>query len=111
MVSAFNKVISVLNRLRNGVTWLADKLGGVDKMFRLIAMTAGIAFTVLNFSKITAGLSSISKLLTSINVKTLAIIAVALLLALVVRTSSTSCRATTRFSGPCWKRPALTWRP
>lgn len=84
MVSAFNKVISVLNRLRNGVTWLADKLGGVDKMFRLIAMTAGIAFTVLNFSKITAGLSSISKLLTSINVKTLAIIAVALLLALVV---------------------------
>lgn len=34
MVSAFNKVISVLNRLRNGVTWLADKLGGVDKMFR-----------------------------------------------------------------------------
>lgn len=84
MVSAFNKVIGVLNRLRNGVTWLADKLGGVDKMFRLIAMTAGIAFTVLNFSKITAGLSSISKLLTSINVKTLAIIAVALLLALVV---------------------------
>ena len=61
-----------------------QKLGGVDKMFRLIAMTAGIAFTVLNFSKITAGLSSISKLLTSINVKTLAIIAVALLLALVV---------------------------
>lgn len=84
MVSAFNKVIGVLNRLRNGVTWLADKLGGVDKLFRLIAMTAGIAFAVFNFGKITSGLSAISKLLTSINVKTLAIIAVALLLALLV---------------------------
>ena len=66
------------------MTWLADKLGGVDKLFRLIAMTAGIAFAVFNFGKITSGLSAISKLLTSINVKTLAIIAVALLLALLV---------------------------
>lgn len=84
MVSAFNNVISVLNRVRDAVTWLGDKLGGVDKLFRLIAITAAAAFAVFNFSKITSGLSSISKLLTAINVKTLAIIAIIVLLALLV---------------------------
>ena len=84
MVSAFNNVIAVLNRVRNAITWLADKLGGVDKLFRLIAITAAAAFAVFNFSKITSGLSSISKLLTTINVKTLAIIAIIVLLALLV---------------------------
>lgn len=84
MVSAFNNVISVLNRVRNAVTWLGDKLGGVDNLFRLIAITAAAAFAVFNFSKITSGLSSISKLLTTINVKTLAIIAIIVLLALLV---------------------------
>lgn len=84
MVSAFNNVIAVLNRVRNAVTWLADKLGGVDRLFRLIAITAAAAFAVFNFSKITSGLSSISKLLTTINVKTLAIIAIIVLLALLV---------------------------
>ena len=84
IVSAFNNVIAVLNRVRNAVTWLADKLGGVDKLFRLIAITAAAAFAVFNFSKITSGLSSISKLLTTINVKTLAIIAIIVLLALLV---------------------------
>lgn len=84
MVSAFNKVIGALNHARNGVVWLADKLGGVDNMFRLIAIAAGIAFAAFNFSKITAGLSSISKLLTGVKVKTLAIIAVILLVALLV---------------------------
>lgn len=84
MVSAFNNVISVLNRVRIAVTWLGDKLGGVDKLFRLIAITAAAAFAVFNFSKITSGLSSISKLLTTINVKTLAIIAIIVLLALLV---------------------------
>ena len=84
MVSAFNNVIAVLNRVRNAITWLADKLGGVDKLFRLIAITAAAAFAVFNFSKITSGLSSISKLLTTINVKTLAIIAIIVLLARLV---------------------------
>lgn len=84
MVSAFNKVIAVLDRVRNAVTWLADKLGGVDNMFRLIAIAAGTAFVAFNFGKITSGLSAISKLLTGINLKTLAIIAVVAILALLV---------------------------
>ena len=84
MVSAFNKVIGVLNKVRNGVVWLSDKLGGTEKLFRLIAIVAGTAFAVFNFSKITSGLSSISKLLGGIKLKTMAIIAVIVLVALLV---------------------------
>lgn len=84
MVSAFNKIIGVLDKVRNGVVWLSDKLGGVNNLFRLIAIAAGAAFTVFNFSTITSGLSSISKILTHINLKTLAIIAVVAILALLI---------------------------
>ncbi|MGN9096389.1 tape measure protein [Flintibacter porci] len=87
MVSAFNKVIGVLDRARNAVTWLADKLGGVDNMFRLIAIAAGVVFAIANISKLSAiktGLATISKVLSGIQLKTLAIIAVVLILALLI---------------------------
>lgn len=87
MVSAFNKVIGVLDRVRNAVTWLADKLGGVDNMFRLIAIAAGVVFAIVNISKLSAiktGLATISKVLSGIQLKTLAIIAVVLILALLI---------------------------
>lgn len=83
-VSAFDKVMGALNKVRNGVVWLSDKLGGAENMFRLIAIAAGIAFTAFNFGKITTGLTAISKLLTGVKAKTLAIIAVVLLVALLV---------------------------
>lgn len=84
MVTAFNKVIGVLDRVRNAVNWLADKLGGVDNLFRLITIAAGLVFTAFKFDSIKTGLLTISKLLTAINLKTLAIIAVVLILALLV---------------------------
>ncbi len=84
MVTAFNKVIAVLNTVRNGVAWLSDRLGGVQNMFKLVAIVAGSAFAVMNFSKITSGLSSILKVLSAINIKTIAIIAIVALIALVV---------------------------
>src|SRR5699024_4916144 len=49
MVSAFNNVIGVLNRVRNGVVWLSDRLGGMDNMLRLIVMTGSALFAILNF--------------------------------------------------------------
>lgn len=84
MVSAFDKVIGVVNRARNAVVWFSDKLGGTDKLIRLIAITAGILLTAFNFDKITGGLTSIFKLLGKIKLSTLAIIAVAILIALIV---------------------------
>lgn len=84
MVSAFDKVMSALNRVRNGVVWLSDKLGGTQNMLRLIGIVAGVAFAVFNFDKITKGLTAVSKLLTGVKAKTLAIIAIVVLLALLV---------------------------
>lgn len=84
MVSAFNNVIGVLNRVRNGVVWLSDRLGGMDNMLRLIVMTGSALFAILNFSKITSGLSAISKLLTGINAKTVLLFAALLTVVLLV---------------------------
>lgn len=84
MVSGFDKVMGVLNRVRNGVVWLGDKLGGMDKLLRLVAITAGILFAAFNFEKITSGLSNIFKLLGKIKLSTLALIAVAIVIALLV---------------------------
>lgn len=84
MVSAFDRVISVLNKARNAVVWLADKLGGMDKLLRLVGITAGILLVAFNFDKIKSGLSGIAKLLGSIKLSTLAIIAVAVMIALIV---------------------------
>lgn len=84
MVSAFDKVVGVVNRARNAVVWLSDKLGGADKLIRLIAIAAGILFTAFNFGKITSGLSGIVKMLGKIKLSTLAIIAVAIMIALIV---------------------------
>ena len=84
MVSAFNNVIGVLNRVRNGVVWLSDRLGGMDNMLRLIVMTGSALFAILNFSKITSGLPAISKLLTGINAKTVLLFAALLTVVLLV---------------------------
>lgn len=84
MVSAFNNVIGVLNRVRNGVVWLSDRLGGMDNMLRLIVMTGSALFAILNFNKITTGLSAISKLLTGINAKTVLLFAALLTVVLLV---------------------------
>lgn len=84
MVSTFDKVIGVVNRARNAFVWLSDKLGGADKLIRLIAIAAGIMFVAFKFDKITAGLSNIWKMLKNIKLSTLAIIAVAIIIALLV---------------------------
>lgn len=84
MVKVFDKLMGVLTRVRNGVVWLSEKLGGVQNLFRLIAIVAGTAFAVFSFDKITKGLTAVSKLLTGVKTKTLAIIAIVVLLALLV---------------------------
>lgn len=84
MVSGFDKVMGVLNKVRNGIVWLSEKLGGADRLLRFIAISAGIMFTAFNFGKITSGLSNIWKMLKNIKLSTLAIIAVAIVIALLV---------------------------
>ena len=84
MVRGFNMVMDVLRKVQTRIEWLADKLGGTDKLLRLVAITAAAIFAAFNFSKITSGLQSILKLMGGINLKTVAIVAVIILLALLL---------------------------
>lgn len=84
MVSAFDGVMRVITKVRTGLMWLAEKLGGTQNLLKLIAIVAGSIFLAMNFTKIISGLQMIGKFLTSINLKTLAIIAVIILVALLV---------------------------
>lgn len=84
LVSAFNKFMGVLQRVGNGIVWVADKLGGMNNLLKLILIVAGSIFAVLKFNQIISGLKAIGTWLTTLNLKTMAIIAVVVLLALLV---------------------------
>lgn len=84
MVSAFNSVIAVLNRVRTAVVWLSEKLGGTENLLKLVAISAGAIFIALNFTKIIEGIRNVTKAIGGINPKMLAIIAVIILIALLV---------------------------
>lgn len=84
MVSAFNGVIAILNRVRTAVVWLAEKLGGTENLLKLVAIAAGSIFLALNFDKIVNGIKLIGKAIGGLNLKMIAIIAVIILIALLV---------------------------
>lgn len=84
MVSGFNQVMGVLNKVRNGVVWLSEKLGGAEKLMKLVALAAGAILVAMNFSKITSGLSSVLKLISSIKLGTVALVGAIILAALLV---------------------------
>lgn len=84
MVGAFDRVMGVLNRVRNGVMWLSDKLGGTDRLLRLLAISAGLLLVAFNFDKIKTGFTTIKGLLNPATMKIMAIVAACILLALVV---------------------------
>lgn len=88
----FQKVISFgskgLTLLRDGVQKLNDfaaKVGGAEKIISVLGVTIGATLAIVNFQKISAGLKLISKGLSGINLKALAIAAVILTLALIVQ--------------------------
>lgn len=84
MVSGFTMVINLLNKARTAVVWLSEKLGGMQNLLKLIAITAGAFFIALNGGKILNFLKSAGSLLNAGKLKILAIVAVIVLLALLV---------------------------
>lgn len=73
----FDKGVQMLNRL-------ADKVGGMENLLKLVAMAAGSIWLALNASKILGFFKSLSGLLTMANLKTLALVAVIMLIALAI---------------------------
>jgi tape measure domain-containing protein len=88
MVSAFNKVIGVLDRVRNSTIWLADKLGGTQNLFKLIGTVAAAAFGVMALPRLLGFLTVIQKInkaLVLSRLKILGIIAVVAMIALLIQ--------------------------
>ena len=84
MVKGFAKVMSVLRKAQDGFMKLANRIGGVDKLVKLLAISAGAIFVAMNAGKILAFLRSASTLFGIINLKVIALTAVFLIIALLV---------------------------
>lgn len=84
MVKLSDTAMTFAQRIKTRLEWLADKLGGTDKLLKLIAITVGAVFLSINAGKIVSFLKNVRSLLTANNVKILAIIAAIVLLVLLV---------------------------
>lgn len=109
VTKAFNSLHSLVKRLKPAIDRMmqtlqvgankgasmiktvVNKLGGVDKALKLLTIVAGAFFVVINWEKISKGasafitlLSKLKGLFTMTNLKTLGIIALVVLLALIV---------------------------
>lgn len=84
MVKLSDTAMTFAQRFKTRLEWLADKLGGTDKLLKLIAITIGAVFLAINAGKIVSFLKTVRSLLTVHNAKILAIIAAIVLLALLV---------------------------
>lgn len=87
----FQKVLSFgskgLTLLRDGIqrfSAFAEKIGGAERILRILGVTAAALFGIMNFGKIISGLTAVVKLLTSAKAAMLVAAAAALVLALIV---------------------------
>lgn len=84
MVKIFSSIMKVLDKARNGVVWLSEKVGGANNLLKLLAIVAGSLFIAFNFSKIVSGFQTIMKAVGGLNLKLLAIAAIIIIVALLV---------------------------
>ena len=62
MVKAFSTGMDVLRKLQTRIEWLAEKLGGTEKLFKLIGLIAGAAFGVMALPRLLAFLDGLRKM-------------------------------------------------
>lgn len=84
MVKFSDTAMRVMNRARNAVVWLGDKLGGTDKVLKLIAISAGALFIAFNFDKIVKGVQAVFTGLRNVNKQALLMDAAFIIVALLV---------------------------
>lgn len=84
LVSAFDKGMSVLNKISNGLKAFADKIGGTENLLKLVAIAAGAIFLAFNFGKIVDGLQKVATFIGAIKLKTLLLVAVITFIALLI---------------------------
>lgn len=84
MVKFSDTAMRVMNRVRNAVVWLGDKLGGTDKVLKLITISAGALFIAFNFDKIVKGVQAVFTGLRNVNKQALLMAAAFIIIALLV---------------------------
>lgn len=79
--------VAAAQKIRNRIDWISDKLGGAEKLTRLVTIAASALFAVIlaqNAKKVIAFISNWISKLGFLNKKTIALIAVIVILALLV---------------------------
>lgn len=84
LVNFFSKLLGWLDKAVAFIDKIADKVGGMENLLKLLAMAAGSIWLALNASKILGFFKSLGGLLTTANLKTLALVAVIMLVALAI---------------------------
>lgn len=84
LVNFFSKLLGWLDKAVAFIDKIADKVGGMENLLKLLAMAAGSIWLALNASKILGFFKSLGGLLTMANLKTLALVAVIMLIALAI---------------------------
>ena len=84
IVKISNAALSVIAKVKTRLQRLAEKLGGTDKLLKLIAITAGAIFLAMNGQKILQFLKTAGSMLNAGKLKLLAIVAVIVLIALLI---------------------------
>ena len=83
-VVGLRRVLNVMRRLKDGFVRLSDRVGGVDRLMRLLAISAGTLFVALNAGKILAFFRQFGRSIARIKLKVLAMVAVIILIALLI---------------------------
>lgn len=84
LMNFFSRLLSWLDKGVQMLDRLADKVGGMENLLKLVAMAAGSIWLALNASKILGFFKSLGGLLTMANLKTLALVAVIMLIAIAI---------------------------
>lgn len=84
IVKVSDTAMRVLTKLRTGVIWLAEKLGGVENLLKTLAIAAGAVLLAFNLQKIIAGIKNIGTAIQGITWQTWAFIAIVIVLALLI---------------------------
>lgn len=87
MVKFSDTAMRVMNRVRNAVIWLGDKLGGTDKLIKLLTISVGAVFgarSIFAIGSFVKGLKDIDNAALKLKLKIAAIAAVVIVVALLV---------------------------
>jgi len=84
MIKSFNRIMSVLRKAQDAFMKLADKMGGIEKIMKLLTIAGGAIFLALNADKIMGFLKMAGSAIGGIKLKTLALVAVVVIIALII---------------------------